>query len=177
MLGRSNFGLFDTSKNGAFRIFNEKRVAMFWKSCTFALQTGHCFRMKRMLPIMIVFLMALLGCTGDAMKAEVIGAEGITVSYQGKNYSLATNQQGRRQEATLNDARSICRLCNIRPQRLLPTHGSKPGKNMVRLFARRRSYVSPLLFLHDGRRRLETAPFQSTTSRDYYVFALRHILC
>ncbi|MBR0272724.1 MAG: hypothetical protein IJQ59_01360 [Bacteroidaceae bacterium] len=129
------------------------------------------------MPILIVFLTALLGCTGDAGKADIGLSEGIAVSYQGKRYSFGDQRHGHRHEATLNDARGIYRLCNTRPQRLVPSHGSKPGKSTGRWLAVRRPHVKHFFFLHDGRRRLETAPFQSSASRDYYVFALRHIIC
>ena len=133
--------------------------------------------MKRLLPILIVFLTALIGCRGDAMNAGAKASEDIAVSFCGKTYTLTDPQSGRHHEATLNDARGVYRLCNTRPGRLLPTHGSGSDKNAARLLAVRRPVVKHLFFLHDGRRRLETAPFQSAASRDYYVFALRHILC
>lgn len=133
--------------------------------------------MKRLLPILIVFLTALIGCRGDVMNVEVATSEGMAVSYSGKSYSFSDPQQGRHNEATLNDARGVYRLFNTRPQRLLPTHGSSSDKNAACSLAVRQPQVKHLFFLHDGRRRLETAPFQSAASRDYYVFALRHILC
>lgn len=134
-------------------------------------------RMKRLLPILIVFLTALTGCRGDVVNAEVDTSEGIVVSDSGREFSLTDTQHGRHNEATLNDARGVYRLCNTRPVRLLPTHGSSSDKNAVKLLAVRRLQVKHLFFLHDGRRRLETAPFQSAASRDFYVFALRRILC
>ena len=133
--------------------------------------------MKRLLPILIVFLTALIGCRGDAVIAEASSSEGVAVSYSEREYSFSDPQQGRHHEATLDDARSADRLCNTRPQRLVPTHASNSGKNAVRSLGVRRPSVKHLFFLHDGRRRLETAPFQSAASRDYYVFALRRILC
>jgi hypothetical protein len=133
--------------------------------------------MKRFLSILIVFTMALTGYLGDTKTIEVNTSKEITVSDKGKDYSITDTQHERHSEATLNDSRSIFRLCNIRPQRLLPTHNSNSGKNIARSFALRRSQPKHLYFLYDGRRRLETAPFQSAASRDYYVLALRHILC
>jgi hypothetical protein len=133
--------------------------------------------MKRLLPILIVFTIALTGYWGDTMTIEVNTSEEITVSDKGKEYSITDTQHERHSEATLNDSRSIFRLCNIRPQRLLPTQNSNSGKNIARLLAFRRSQSKHLSFLYNGRRRLETAPFQSAASRDYYVLALRHILC
>lgn len=133
--------------------------------------------MKRFLSILIVFTMALTGYLGDTKTIEVNTSKEITVSDKGEDYSITDTQHERHSEATLNDSRSIFRLCNIRPQRLLPTHNSNSGKNIARLLSFRRSQSKHLYFLYDGRRRLETAPFQSAASRDYYVLALRHILC
>lgn len=133
--------------------------------------------MKRLLPILIVFLTALIGCRGDAMNTEAKASEQLAVSYCGKTYALADPQHGRHHEAKLNDAWNVYRICNTRPGRLLQTHGSGSGKNAARSLAVRRPGIKHLFFLHDGRRRLEAAPFQSAASRDYYVFALRRILC
>jgi len=132
--------------------------------------------MKRLLPILSVLLIALLGCLGEAMNVDVKAHEDIVVSSLSNAYSLTDPHQGRHNEATLNDARSIYHLCGPRSQRHLPT-GSNGDKNPTRSLTTCRPYVQPFFFLHDGRRRLETAPFQSAASRDYYVFALRHILC
>ncbi|MBQ7421676.1 MAG: hypothetical protein IJV27_06025 [Prevotella sp.] len=142
--------------------------------------------MKRLLPLLILLLATLLGCTGEGMPSEWTmynectmnrSAEGRFGTSKNLHCSLVQNASGHRQLELLNDARSIYRLCNTRPQRLLPTHGSKPGKSIGRLLAVRRPRLKQFFFLHDGRRRLETAPFQSAASRDYYVFALRRILC
>lgn len=145
--------------------------------------------MKRLLPLMIVLIATLFfrgeaelrteqGSTGKMMQTELSGtAKDVAIAHRGKLASITDTQQGRRNEATLNDARVFYRLYNTRPQRLLPTLGSKTGKSTGRLFVARRFHIQPFLFLHDGRRRLETAPFQSLASRDYYVIALRRILC
>ena len=133
--------------------------------------------MIRFLFIQIVFLMALLSCAGDVMKVEASASEEGSVSCSGKTNSLTDTKQGRHNDVMLYDARNMIRLCNSRPQRLLPVHGSEPGKHVARSFVVRRAGGKCVFFRHDGRRRLETAPFQSAASRDYYVFALRHIIC
>ena len=134
--------------------------------------------MKRILPLIIILLTVFLGCTGKIMQTEALStAEDVVALQRGKLASITDTQHGRRNEATLNDARSIYRLCNTRPQRLLPTHGSTSGKSTGRLLAARRLNVKPLSSLYDGRRRLETSPFYSSASCDYYVFALRRLLC
>ena len=80
-------------------------------------------------------------------------------------------------EATLTDASHLYRICSSRPQRISPTQGTKTQRTGKQFgcFALRR-IVKPLYTFHDGRRRLETAPFCLSASRDYYVIALRHII-
>lgn len=81
-------------------------------------------------------------------------------------------------EAILTDATQLYRICSSRPQRLIPTHGSKTERTLSSYAAIvRRHIVKPFHLLYDGRRRLETAPFRALASRYYYVIALRHILC
>ena len=79
-------------------------------------------------------------------------------------------------KATLTDATSLYRVCSSRPQRLLPTHGSKTERTASPCGFVRRNIVKPLHFLHDSRRRLETAPYCLSASCLYYVIALRHII-
>ena len=79
-------------------------------------------------------------------------------------------------EATLTDATNLYRVCTSRPQRVLPTHGSNSERTVSPCHLSRRRIVEPLKFRHDGRRRLESAPFCRSASCDYYVYALRHII-
>ena len=90
--------------------------------------------------------------------------------------TVITPQDTRHHEATLTDATSLYRVCSSRPQRLLPTHGSKTERTANPCGFVRRHIVKPLHFLHDSRRRLETAPFCLSASCLYYVIALRHII-
>lgn len=86
-------------------------------------------------------------------------------------------QRQQRHEAVLTDATQLYRICSSRPQRLAPTQGSKTERTLNPCTSwARRFIVKPLQFLHDGRRRLESAPFCRAASRDYYVIALRHII-
>lgn len=91
--------------------------------------------------------------------------------------SIRTTQRQLPHEATLADAIQLYRICSSRPQRVLPTQGSRnertqtPISNLVR-----RYIVKPLHSYYDSRCRLETAPFRLSASCDYYVFALRHII-
>lgn len=81
-------------------------------------------------------------------------------------------------EATLTDASQIYRVCSSRPQRILPSQGSKTGRTITPFgsFANRQHQVTPLYSYYDSRCRLETAPFCLSASCDYYVIALRHII-
>lgn len=91
--------------------------------------------------------------------------------------SVMTPQRQRTNEATLTDATQLYRICSSRPQRILPTQGSRssrtltPAFNLVRLHI-----VKPLHSFYDSRCRLESAPFCLSASCDYYVIALRHII-
>lgn len=91
--------------------------------------------------------------------------------------AVASPQGTHHHEATLTDGSTLYRVCSSRPQRLLPTHGSKTERTANPCGLVRQRIVKPLQFLHDSRRRLETAPFCISASRDYYVIALRHIIC
>jgi len=92
--------------------------------------------------------------------------------------SFLIPQHEHHQEATLTDASQIYRICSSRPQRILPTQGSKTERTITPhgSFAIRRHKVKPLYSYYDSRCRLETAPFCMSASSDYYVIALRHII-
>ena len=91
--------------------------------------------------------------------------------------AVMTPWQHRHHEATLTDATQLYRVCSSRPQRFVPTQGSGSGRTFCPCTAFVRRYiVKPLHFLHDGRIRLESAPFCTSASRDYYIIALRHII-
>ena len=81
-------------------------------------------------------------------------------------------------EATLTDASQIYRACSSRPQRILPSQGSKTGRTITPFgnFALQQHIVKHLYTYYDSRCRQETAPFCMSASCDYYVIALRHII-
>ncbi len=91
--------------------------------------------------------------------------------------SVMSPLRQQRHEATLTDATQLYRICSSRPHRILPTQGSRsertltPGFNLVRLH-----HVKRLHSYFDSRCRLESAPFCLSSSCDYYVIALRHII-
>ena len=79
-------------------------------------------------------------------------------------------------DAVLSDSLSLLRICCSCPQRIIPVFGESTGK----IFGRIAFYISKpqtYFLLFGGCCRLETAPFQSKASCDYYIFALRRLLC
>ena len=91
--------------------------------------------------------------------------------------SVVTPQQQQHHEATLTDATQLYRICSSRPQRILPTQGSRSGRTLTPAFnCVSQTIVKPLHSYHDSRCRLESAPFCLSASSDYYVIALRHII-
>lgn len=126
--------------------------------------------MKRFLMSLIVVLLTLL--TNWQGKEVSCPLE----QPQQPSASVVTPQHPRHHEATLTDASSLYRICTTRPQRVIPTHGSNPQRSAGSCCSARRHIVKPLHYLHDSRRRLETAPYCLSASCKYYVIALRHIL-
>ena len=92
--------------------------------------------------------------------------------------SLTSSRQQQPHEATLSDAAQLYRICSSRPLRILPTLGSR-SKRIVSPFSHPalQCFVKPLHSYFDSRCRMETAPFRLPASCDYYVIALRHIIC
>ena len=81
-------------------------------------------------------------------------------------------------EATLTDASQLYRVCSSRPQRILPSQGSRTEITITPFgnLALRQHIVKHLYTYYDSRCRQETAPFCMSASCDYYVIALRHII-
>lgn len=91
--------------------------------------------------------------------------------------SVMSPRQHHHHEATLSDATGLYRICSSRPQRLLPTQGSRSVRTLTPSFGVARPYiVRPLHSYFDSRCRLESAPFCLSASCDYFVIALRHII-
>ena len=91
--------------------------------------------------------------------------------------SVVTPQRQQHHEATLTDATQLYRICSSRPQRILPTHGSRSERTLTPAFNLVGQHiVKPLHSYHDSRCRQESAPFCLSASCDYYVIALRHII-
>ena len=126
--------------------------------------------MKRWLLLIVLLLAALTNWQGDnsgqTSKPEELSSVAMLVP-----------QDHQQHEAVLTDASTLYRMCSSRPQRVLPSQGAKSKQNIFPpCHLSRRHVVEPLKFLHDGRRRRETAPFCPSVSRLYYVIALRHII-
>ncbi len=131
--------------------------------------------MKRwLLPILISLLAVITNWQGGGVEANPTILK--TLPSEG-SASIIIPQNQRHHEATLTDATSLYRICNTRPQRIMPTYGSKSERSISHFrFLMQRHIVKPLSILHDSRRRQETAPFCLSASCHYYVLALRHIL-
>ena len=95
-----------------------------------------------------------------------------------QHHHEATLTQQHHHEATLTDASQIYRVCSSRPQRILPSQGSKTGRTITPFgnFAVRQHIVKHFNSYYDSRCRQETSPFCMSASCDYYVIALRHII-
>lgn len=126
--------------------------------------------MKRLLFLIIItILTVLLNWQGGDVQ-QTLDCQKTSAS------SIVTPQDSRHHEATLTDATSLYRICNTRPQRIIPTYGSKTERTISPFKFALRQIVQPFKFCHDNRRRLETAPFCLLASCQYYVLALRHII-
>lgn len=91
--------------------------------------------------------------------------------------SVVTSQRQQPQEAVLTDATQLYRICSSRPQRTLSTQGSRTERTLTHTFHFFRQHiVKPLHSYFDSRCRQESAPFCLSSSCDYYVIALRHII-
>jgi hypothetical protein len=123
--------------------------------------------------LLLLILFALSGCRQRmAMSPDVL------VIACDASASVQATDDRQQQAAVLSDTRDIYRVCTTRPQRVLPSQGSNtqrtPGKLPVAL--RHLHGLTPK-HAYGRRARTETAPFCFVASRDYYVIALRHILC
>lgn len=79
--------------------------------------------------------------------------------------------------AIIEDAQQPSRICNTRPQRVLPSIGFKPSRPSARHPWNNINSQKPLIPLCTyGRHEALRAPFRMVASCDYYVIALRHIV-
>ena len=86
-----------------------------------------------------------------------------------------SRKEGQKPVAMFSDTQSAARACLARPQRLLPSHGSTPGKMLTRYLSSRNNIPVCNHLIRSTRQ--ESTSFRSPVSRSYYVIALRHIIC
>lgn len=79
-------------------------------------------------------------------------------------------------EAILSDVSVLYRVCNGRPQRLVPNSNLSFCKYNSRIFNFFFFYHSRLSHFY-GKQRVETAPFHFDVACKYYIICLRHLLC
>ena len=129
----------------------------------------HCFTWF-FTALFAVFLMVVTNCQEQNVVPEQKHSERT-------ESSVMSPQRQQRHDATLTDATQLYRICSSRPQRILPTHGSRSERTLTPPFSVVRQHiVKPLHSYFDSRCRLETAPFCLSATCDYYVIALRHII-
>lgn len=134
--------------------------------------------MRRTLMTARIFAALCAVCLAVLLNWQNYDGVAVEGSCQHRESSILTPQHRHHQEATLTDVSQIYRICSSRPQRILPTQGSKTERTTTPFggLAIRQHNVKPLYSYHDSRCRLETAPFCQSASCDYYVIALRHII-
>ena len=79
------------------------------------------------------------------------------------------------QQAVLTDSSNIYRICNARPQRVIPCWAfetSTPNKLPLK-----NHFYHFLLTTYRGHERQESAPIHFDVASKYYVICLRHLLC
>lgn len=112
---------------------------------------------------------------GADVQKSTAGQPVVVVGEQGAPVVQAPSDHYRH-AAVLTDARGLYRVCNTRPQRVLPHYGSSHERGAGRTVLALHQTVKPFQSPYDGRCRRESAPFCSAASCRYYVYALRHIL-
>ena len=134
--------------------------------------------MKQMLTAIRILMALCAVCLTVLLNWQYHDDATVTASYQHHESSVLTPQHQHHREATLTDASQIYRICSSRPQRVLPTQGSKSERTITPFgsFGIRQHHVKHLYSHHDSRCRRETAPFCLSASSDYYIIALRHII-
>jgi hypothetical protein len=133
--------------------------------------------MKRTLMMARIFAALCVVCLTVLLNWQSGGATAEWTCQHHESSVLAPQHQ-HHQEATLTDASQLYRICSSRPQRILPTQGSKTERTITPFgsLAFRQHKVKPLYSYNDSRCHQETAPFCMSASCDYYVIALRHII-
>lgn len=141
--------------------------------------------MKTWIQTLLLFLVLLLGnqntCTAHANDmrpgmAEDGGTFGFNDDEKSKDRIYEdTIEPAQRQNALISDTSQTVRLCNTRPQRILPSFTAKPTHLLSR-----NTFHNKFYSLHfqgiDRYLTTVTTPIPSSAVCDYYVIALRQII-
>lgn len=125
--------------------------------------------MRRSVKILLLLLTILLGSPCDLSanngkeKKKFIPVECIT-------------DNGKATGAVIVNAQNLVRICNSRPQRILPSSIGKPERMTSRTH---HLLLTNHLQNHlaEWASKTDTSPFLPAVSSDYFVFALRRLLC
>ena len=141
--------------------------------------------MRTWMQALLLCLVLLLGnqntCTAHAnYTTPGMAEEGVTCGYQDDEKSTDriyedTVEPAQRQTALITDTSQNIRLCNTRPQRILPSYTTKPTHLLGR-----NTFQNKFYSLHfrgiDRYLTKVTTPIPSSAACDYYVIALRQII-
>lgn len=140
--------------------------------------------MNRFLRIIILFIVIAFGCVNkvacfDASHWSEVWktAEAVQHTKQNKqsnDYAFDSFSHNKNGVANIQDVQNIYRICNSRPQRVLSSFRTNKPMGKMPLFYK---YTKCIKSNTAGKFKLETAPYQTESVCDYYVIALRHILC
>ena len=125
--------------------------------------------MRRYVKMLLLLLTILLGsptdlsASNDKEKGKFIPVECIT-------------DNGKATGAVIANAQNLVRICNSRPQRILPSGIGKPERTTSRMaYSLQSNHLQS--HLAEWTSKLGTSPFLPAVSSDYFVFALRRLLC
>lgn len=106
------------------------------------------------------------------------GGHGTTsaASTQRNDKLQKVEQKENSHDAVLTDASNVYRVCNSRPQRIVPTWFA-PSHGQGNKLPYYHKFYQPLFTQFGGTVRLETAPFHFDVASKYYVICLRHLRC
>lgn len=116
----------------------------------------------------------LLGSAGEAMARQQQKAPAERDRVQ------RVEQRENHGEAMVSDAQNLYRICNSRPQRIVPVWGADyaPGQAQGRMSTLTNyKYFQFLQLLYRGAPREESAPIHFEVACRYYVICLRRLLC
>ncbi|MDD7596794.1 hypothetical protein ACQRD6_00070 [Prevotella sp. SGI.027] len=141
--------------------------------------------MKTWIQTLLLFLVLLLGnqntCIAHANDmrpgmAEDGGTSGYSDDEKSKDRIYEdTIEPAQRQTALITDTSQTVRLCNTRPQRILPSFTAKPTHLLSRNTFHNKFYSLQFQGI-DRYLTTVTTPIPSSAACDYYVIALRQII-